>query len=113
MPNFSCIYDSENDDIFLFKKKKTRSSGAIGLGGFVIDFDIGRNVAGIEILNASKNIKVPKQLLQKTVLAKVDTKIIGNALQIIMALYGKKEKLQEKMVMVVPSAYARSPATSF
>lgn len=56
------IYDEEEDILFLSKNRKVKAS--IDIGDFVIDVDMRGFVSGIEILNASENLKVPKEQLK-------------------------------------------------
>ena len=54
-------YDFEEDILCLSKGKKSLSS--INIGDFVVDIDSRNLVCGIEILNASENLKItPKEL---------------------------------------------------
>jgi len=56
MEKFNFDYDLENDDLFVYLEGK-KSSGAIELGNFIIDFDIKGNLVAIQILNVSDILK--------------------------------------------------------
>jgi len=56
------IYDQEDDTLFLSKKSKVKES--IDIGDFIIDIDAKGFVTGIEILNASENLKISSAQLK-------------------------------------------------
>ncbi len=56
-------YDEEGDVLYLSKGKKVKAS--IDIGDFIIDIDMSNFVAGIEILNASKNLKLSEDQLKE------------------------------------------------
>ena len=53
MEKFSFNYDVENDDLFVYLKGK-KSSGAIELGNFILDFDNKGDLVAMQILNVSE-----------------------------------------------------------
>ncbi len=61
MKEFNFNYDSESDDLFVYLDGK-KSSGAVELGNFVLDFDDKGYLVAIQILNASE---VFKKILSK------------------------------------------------
>ena len=54
--NTKIVYDEEEDILFLSKSRKVKAS--IDVGDFVIDVDTSGFISGIEILNASENLKI-------------------------------------------------------
>lgn len=56
-------YDQEEDILFLSSERKIKSS--IDIGDFIVDIDMKGFVAGIEILNASENLKIPEDKLKE------------------------------------------------
>lgn len=60
--NTKIIYDSEEDILFLSRCRKVKAS--IDIGDFIIDVDMKGFISGIEILNASENLKVLKEQLK-------------------------------------------------
>ena len=60
--NKKIIYDAEEDILFLSKGRKVKAS--IDIGDFIIDIGIGGFVSGIEILNASENLKLQEEQLK-------------------------------------------------
>jgi len=55
-------YDKEEDVLYLSKGKKVKAS--IDIGDFIIDVDMNNFVSGIEILNASENLKLSEDQLK-------------------------------------------------
>ena len=60
--NTKIIYDEEEDILFLSKGRKVKAS--IDIGDFIIDVDTNGFVSGIEILNASENLKLSENQLK-------------------------------------------------
>ncbi len=61
--NTKIIYDAEDDILFLSKGRKVTAS--IDLGDFIIDVDTNGFISGIEILNASENLKISEEQLKE------------------------------------------------
>jgi uncharacterized protein YuzE len=53
MEKFNFDYDLENDDLFVYLEGK-KSSGAIELGNFILDFDKTGNLVAMQIINVSE-----------------------------------------------------------
>jgi len=60
--NTKISYDEEEDILSLSKSRKVKAS--IDIGDFVIDIDHKGFVTGIEILNASENLKLSEEQLK-------------------------------------------------
>ena len=60
--NTKIVYDDEEDILFLSKGRKVKAS--IDIGDFIIDVDINGFISGIEILNASENLKISEGQLK-------------------------------------------------
>ncbi len=60
--NTKIIYDIEEDILSLSKGRKVKAS--IDIGDFIIDIDTEGFVSGIEILNASENLKLTEEQLK-------------------------------------------------
>lgn len=61
--NTKIIYDEEEDILFLSKGRKVKAS--IDVGDFIIDVDTSGLISGIEILNASENLKISEGQLKE------------------------------------------------
>ena len=57
------IYDDEEDILFISKGRKVKAS--IDIGEFIVDIDSSGFVSGIEILNASDNLKLSEKQLKE------------------------------------------------
>ncbi|MFP4523991.1 MAG: DUF2283 domain-containing protein [Candidatus Woesearchaeota archaeon] len=56
------MYDEEEDILTLTKRRKTKAS--LDIGDFIIDVDAKNHITGLEILNASENLKIPGEGLK-------------------------------------------------
>jgi uncharacterized protein YuzE len=61
--NTKMSYDEEEDILVLSKGKKVKAS--IDIGDFVIDVDLKGFITGLEILNASENLKISSTQLKE------------------------------------------------
>ena len=57
MIQFNIDYDSENDDLFVYLEG-VKSKGAVEAGNFVFDFDENGDITAIQIMEASKTLKI-------------------------------------------------------
>lgn len=67
-------YDEKNDILYIYQKGKFK--GNVEIGDFVLDIDVNKRVMGIEILNASENLKslnITKDMLAKVKNASLKT----------------------------------------
>ncbi|MFW6282758.1 MAG: DUF2283 domain-containing protein, partial [Minisyncoccales bacterium] len=55
-------YDSENDVFFISKGEKIKSS--IDIGDFILDVNSNNFISGLEVMDASENLGVDKELLK-------------------------------------------------
>ncbi len=115
MRKFNHSYDSENDDLFLFRPD-SKSKGSVEIGDFVLDFDSKNELVGFQVMNASKSIKdmvdsdvaSVRKLLSNLTGCKLEAKSKGNALIIKFILVSGKEELMP--VFCLPSIKESSPA---
>ena len=56
-------YDFTEDVIYIYPKKRTYAS-SIQIGNMILDLDKRRKIVGLEILEASKFLHVPKMLIK-------------------------------------------------
>ena len=89
------IYDEEEDTLFLSKSRKVKAS--IDIGDFVIDVDMKGFISGIEILNASENLKIPEEQLKELQQATMAVTYKPNYVYIYLAI---KFKDKEKNVTI-------------
>jgi len=93
--NTKIIYDDEEDILFLSKGKKVKAS--INIGDFVIDISTDGFVSGIEILNASENLKFTEEQLKGLQQASMIVTYKPNYVCIILVM---KIKQMEKDVTI-------------
>ncbi len=85
------IYDTGEDILSLAKSKKVKSS--VDVGDFIIDIGYDGLVSGVEILNASENIKVSQQQLRSLEKASLSVNYKPGCVYIHLNLqFNKKEK---------------------
>lgn len=84
-------YDKEEDILWLSKGRKVKTS--IDVGDFVIDVDHKGFITGIEILNASLNLKLTEEQLNKIKKASMSVTYKPNHAYIsLMLSFENKEK---------------------
>jgi len=77
MEKFNFDYDSENDDLFVYLERK-KSSGAIELGNFVLDFDKTGNLVAMHILNVSEVFtKILSKMIKSEKINQMELEIIN------------------------------------
>ena len=89
--NTKIVYDDEEDILFLSKGRKVKAS--IDIGDFIIDVDTNGFVSGIEILNASENLKISEGQLKGLQEASMVVTYKPNYVYIYLVMkFKKKEK---------------------
>jgi len=95
----SIDYDKENDSVFLYKRGNVK--GSIDIGDFIVDLSPTGKILGIEILDASKNFKVSKDLLSNIKKASLNVIYRRDVIQ-IMAFLLLAKKLEIKTMIPIP-----------
>jgi uncharacterized protein YuzE len=85
-------YDSKFDTL-LVSMRKSRTS--VEIGDYIIDLDSKNYVGGMEILNASQNLHVPKTFLENINKAKFLVKYTSNMVMINLVLMTVSEPLEK------------------
>lgn len=93
--NTKIIYDKEEDILSLSKGNKIKSS--VDIGDFIIDIDKNSLISGIEILNASENLKISKEHLANIEKVSMATTYKPNLVYIALIL---KLKETEKNIII-------------
>ncbi len=89
--NTKMNYDEEEDILVLSKSRKIKAS--LDLGDFVIDVDSDGFIVGIEILNASQNLRLKEEQLKDLKQASMNVVYKPNYVHIsIIMQFGSKEK---------------------
>ena len=111
--NFKADYDKENDSLFLYDPRRN-ANAAIELGPLVIDFTSKKNVACIEILNASQfltqatSTSLSKEFL--TQLTKTQVRINKQADFFFIHLLLISNKEEHQAALSLPDITQPSPA---
>jgi uncharacterized protein YuzE len=85
-------YDSKFDTL-LISMRKSRTS--VEIGEYIIDLDSRNYVGGMEILNASQNLHVPKNFLENITQAKFLVKYTPNMVIINLVLITVSEPIKD------------------
>lgn len=96
--NANFNYDSENDTLFIFPKKRKPSEYLLSQWvdeDIILDIDKNKRPIGIEILSASKKLDIKKSLLNRVSKWQTEITINKNIIKINIKLT-YKNKLSEK-----------------
>ncbi|MCF7798839.1 DUF2283 domain-containing protein [Candidatus Woesearchaeota archaeon] len=114
MRKFEFSYDKHSDNLFLYDAS-SKSKGSIELGDLIIDYNVKKEIVGIQLINASKFLKDLvkgatgiKSLLSHLRACKVDVKTRHNLFIINILLQGQDKELAP--VLSVPNIVKQSPA---
>ena len=84
-------YDSENDILFISNGEKVKAS--IDIGDFVLDINHNNLVCGIEIMDASENLGVSKEVLKNIKNMKMSiTYRTSHVYVLLMIVFNKEDK---------------------
>ena len=82
-------YDSENDIFFLSNVDKVKAS--VDIGDFILDISHDNLVCGIEIMDASENLGVSKEVLKNVENMKMSVTYKTNHAHVLLMIHFKKE----------------------
>ena len=82
-------YDSENDIFFISNGDKVKAS--IDIGDFILDISHNNLVCGIEIMDASENLGVSKNVLSNIQNIKMSVTYKTNHVYVLLVMTFKKE----------------------
>ena len=82
-------YDFENDIFFVSNEDKVKAS--IDIGDFVLDVSHDNLVCGIEIMDASENLGVPKEVLKNVRNMKMSVTYRTNHVYVLLMIVFKKK----------------------
>jgi uncharacterized protein YuzE len=81
-------YDSENDIFFISKGKKVKAS--LDIGDFILDVDNKNLINGIEVMDASENLGIDKEILSKIKSVKMSVDYRTNNVYILLVILFQK-----------------------
>lgn len=82
-------YDSENDIFFISDGEKVKSS--IDIGDFILDVSHNNLISGIEIMDASENLGIDKEILKNVKTMKMSVNYKTNHAYVLLMITFKKE----------------------
>jgi uncharacterized protein YuzE len=113
MENFNFDYDSENDDLFVYLEGK-KSSGAIELGNFILDFDSRGDLVAMQILNVSEVLsKILSRIVEVSKIKEIKMEIINFRNMDAIRFSISDDKAEEKTNILIPHIREKSPVLSF
>lgn len=112
MEKFNFNYDSENDDLFVYLKGK-KSSGAIELGNFVLDFDEKESLVAIQILNVSEVFaKLLTKIIKINELKQIEVNMIDFRNMDAIKFKVITDNAEETANILIPHIREKSPVLS-
>ncbi len=113
MEKFNFSYDAENDDLFIYLEGK-KSSGAIELGNFILDFDDGGNLVAMQILNISEVLsKIFSKIIEISKIKEIKMNIINFRNMEAIKFYISDGKNEEITNILIPHIKEKSPVLQF
>jgi len=111
--NTKIVYDKEEDILFLSKGRKVKAS--IDIGDFIIDVDMNGFITGIEILNASENLKLTEEQLSSLQEASMVVNYKPNyvVIYLVMKLKEKEKDLTIPLTVDLGHGSVRTERTNF
>ncbi len=106
---------NEKDDIF-FIYKEGRVKGNIMIGSFVVDISYRNEIVGIEVLNASENLKlfsITKPIMKYAKRAKLISRKYDNGTIFvgfeILSIIPNKERMEKRAIVAMPEVSRSMP----
>lgn len=81
-------YDSENDIFFISDGNKVKAS--LDIGDFVLDVDNNNFICGIEVMDASENLGISKEILSGVKSMKMSINYKTNNVHVLLMMVFKK-----------------------
>ena len=82
-------YDLNNDILFLSDGEKVKAS--LDIGDFILDVNSDNFICGIEIMNASENLGIKKDILEKIQNIKMSVNYKTNYVYVLLMITFQKE----------------------
>ena len=113
MEKFNFSYDSENDDLFVYLKGK-KSSGAIELGDFILDFDKKKNLVAMQILNVSEVFsKILSKIIKASEIKEIKIDMVNFRNMEAIKFSVSDGNVEEKTNILIPHIREKSPVLSY
>jgi len=82
-------YDSDNDIFFISDEEKVKTS--LDIGDFILDVNHDNLICGIEIMDASENLGIDKEILKNVKSMKMSVNYKTNHVYVLLMIIFKKE----------------------
>ena len=113
MEKFNFSYDTENDDLFVYLEGK-KSSGAIELGNFILDFDNNGDLVAMQILNASEVFsRILSRIIEISKIKEIKMEIINFRNMDAIRFSISDNKTEEKTNILIPHIREKSPVLEY
>ena len=113
MEKFNFDYDLESDDLFMYLEEK-KSSGAIELGNFILDFDDKGDLVAMQILNVSDVFsKLLSRIVEVTKLKEVQVDIVNFRNMDAIKFKVISDDSEETANILIPHIKEKSPVLSY
>ena len=113
MEKFNFSYDTENDDLFVYLNGK-KSSGAIELGNFILDFDSDGDLVAMQILNVSEVFsKILSNMIKLSNIKELKIDIINFRNMDAIKFYISDGKNKETTNILIPHIREKSPVLQY
>ncbi len=113
MEKFNFDYDSENDDLFVYLEGK-KSSGAIELGNFILDFDDKYNLVAMQILNVSEVLsKILSKIIEISKIKEIKMEIINFRNMDAIKFKISDNNTEENANILIPHIREESPVLRY
>lgn len=113
MERFNFSYDAENDDLFIYLEGK-KSSGAIEIGNFILDFDNKGDLVDMQILNVSEVFsRILSKMIELTKIKEIKMEIINFRNMDAIRFNILDSKTEEKTNILIPHIREKSPVLEY
>jgi uncharacterized protein YuzE len=113
MEKFNFDYDLDNDDLFVYLEDK-KSSGAVELGNFILDFDKEGNLVAFQILKTSEVFsKILSKMIEIAKIKQIQAEIINFRNMDAIKFKVITDDSQETANILIPHIVKKSPVLEY
>lgn len=93
-------YDTQNDILFISDGEKAKAS--LDIGDFILDVNHNNLICGLEIMNASENLGITKDVLKSIQNMKMSVTYKTNHVYVLLMIVFKKEDKEVNIPIPLP-----------
>jgi len=113
MEKFNFDYDSESDDLFVYLEGK-KSSGAVELENFILDFDDKNNLIAMQITNVSEVLaKILSRVVEVSKIKEIKMEIVDFRNMDAIKFSISDDKIEERANILIPHIREKSPVLKY